>query len=220
VPRLSWAVLLTSYRKAHQLTQEDLAQVLNVTTATVSRWESGRQTPGIMHAARLEALIGLHRLNQTEEWFFRVNQSAACKTLVGRDGVVAAVSDPFLAEFGWSRADVIGRSLWDHLGRDVERAAQSVLILEAGPKGGVGFFGGRIRQIKFVADRKTSELAKGPSRWAVDIWPLLTAQDHLYAHVTASPMGQAPDGVCDGHFRLVSFRLTQIARPEGFDSTP
>jgi hypothetical protein len=182
-----------------------------------------------MHAARLEALIWLHRLNQTEEWLFRVNQSAAHKLLVGRDGTVKAISEPVLAVVGRTHSDVIGRNVWDFLGLDAEIAAKGVLSREAARKGGVGFFDGRVRQMKFMLDMRRADMTQGSSRrgeipgidgvsrWGGDIWPLLTAQDHLYAHVTATPIGATPDTDWDGRYRIVSFRLTPIVQAEGFD---
>jgi len=44
-------------RKAQHLTQDALAQQLGVTTRTISKWETGRETPGAETLARFVDLV-------------------------------------------------------------------------------------------------------------------------------------------------------------------
>ena len=49
---------IANMREAHNMTQEDLANRLNVSAITVSRWETGRQDPGVKRLIEIAELFG------------------------------------------------------------------------------------------------------------------------------------------------------------------
>ena len=54
---MEWPQALKQYRRRHGLTQAVLAEVLNIDTTTVSRWERGRDQPALGIQRRLRNLV-------------------------------------------------------------------------------------------------------------------------------------------------------------------
>lgn len=54
------ALLVTTYRAEHQLTQKGLARLLGMQQSAVARLESGTHEPSVATLARLASVLGLH----------------------------------------------------------------------------------------------------------------------------------------------------------------
>lgn len=54
---MDWPLVLKDYRRRHGLTQMALADILNVDSTTVSRWERGRDQPALGMQRRLRSLV-------------------------------------------------------------------------------------------------------------------------------------------------------------------
>lgn len=74
-------------RKKEGLSQENLAEKLNITRQTVSNWESGQTTPDIMQAKALAEIfkISLDDLTDNKiEFEFKDNPNNILKNLIGK----------------------------------------------------------------------------------------------------------------------------------------
>ena len=74
-------------RKKEGLSQESLAEKLNITRQTVSNWESGQTTPDIMQAKALAKIfkISLDDLTDNKiEFEFKDNPNNILKNLIGK----------------------------------------------------------------------------------------------------------------------------------------
>lgn len=74
-------------RKKEGLSQESLAEKLNITRQTVSNWESGQTTPDIMQAKALAEIfkISLDDLTDNKiEFEFKDNPNNILKNLIGK----------------------------------------------------------------------------------------------------------------------------------------
>lgn len=49
------------FRLLQMLTQEEMAEKLNVATSTIAHWESGRNRPFMQHRKKIMAVFGLSR---------------------------------------------------------------------------------------------------------------------------------------------------------------
>ena len=74
-------------RKKEGLSQEKLAEKLNVTRQTVSNWEVGQTTPDILQAKELSRIFNISLDDLTEnklEFEFKDNSNNILKNLIGK----------------------------------------------------------------------------------------------------------------------------------------
>ena len=70
---MNLGVRIKSWRKARGLTQQDLAQVCNITCGAVSLWESGLAAPSQRHLGEIVGLFGI----SMERFYGRVPKKKA-----------------------------------------------------------------------------------------------------------------------------------------------
>lgn len=52
-------MLLAALRKKHNMTQKELAKILDVTPGTVGMWESGKRNPSLSRAIQVAKIFGI-----------------------------------------------------------------------------------------------------------------------------------------------------------------
>ena len=75
-------------RKKDGLSQENLAEKLNVTRQTISNWESGQTTPDILQAKQLSKIFKISQDDLTDnklELEFKDNSNSILQDIVGKD---------------------------------------------------------------------------------------------------------------------------------------
>lgn len=107
---MEWRSQLRNLRNYHGLKQTVIAELLNVTQATVSRWESGRQVPDLSAKKRIRDL--LHRFSTRLEANVRALLSSTIvdRSLLDMSYIIRDVSEPALTKIGVNKSDIIGHS--------------------------------------------------------------------------------------------------------------
>ena len=59
---INYGQALLSLRAKINITQEELARILNVTFATINRWENNRAVPTKIHIMQIEELCKKHKV--------------------------------------------------------------------------------------------------------------------------------------------------------------
>lgn len=59
---INYGQALLSLRAKINITQEELARILNVTFATINRWENNRAMPTKIHMIQIEELCKKHKI--------------------------------------------------------------------------------------------------------------------------------------------------------------
>lgn len=79
---------ILSLRKKEGLSQENLAEKLNITRQTVSNWESGQTTPDILQAKMLSEIFKISLDDLTDnnlEFEFKDNSNNILRNLIGKE---------------------------------------------------------------------------------------------------------------------------------------
>ncbi len=175
-----WPELIARYRARHGLTQTAFADSISVTQQTVSRWESGKQTPDPVAQQLLRSVMGLTALSSKAAWQQRVNLAWGTEALFEKGWRFIAVSPKLQQTSGQPDDEIIGKVLFD----------LPPFKSEAPMLGRLPLFDGAIRVVKARADLYLS----GNNFSAdIDMWPVLTCSDEIILHVVAyhSPMAKA-----------------------------
>lgn len=98
---IDWAREIRRHREVAGLLQSELAQALDVTQATISRWESGQQRPDLPSQQRLRRMIWSSVLTSDALLLNAVTQSPATSSLCDRQGRLLAASRGIVAFFGF-----------------------------------------------------------------------------------------------------------------------
>lgn len=98
---IDWAREIRRYRETAGLLQGALAELLSVTQATVSRWESGRQRPDLVSQQRLRPLLWSNGLSSDALLLHTVTHSPAASSLCDREGRLLAASRSIVRSFGF-----------------------------------------------------------------------------------------------------------------------
>jgi DNA-binding transcriptional regulator YiaG len=193
----NWPELIAHYRVRHKLTQAQFAENLNVTQQTVSRWESGKQTPDPETQQLLRSVVGLTSLSTKAAWQQRVKLSWGMEALFDKGWRCLAVSERMLEIAGVSADMLIGRALTDLPGIKTHAA-----IL-----GQMPFFDGGIRVLKARAQFRLSS-----TRFAgdVELWPILTSGDEIVAHVVAHATTNPKADWTFSGVRVLTFQAVMI----------
>ena len=64
--------MLRRTRRVRSTKQEWLAEQLNVSQGTISKWENGTSTPDPRYIARLFEVLALPNHHQTDHWLYRL----------------------------------------------------------------------------------------------------------------------------------------------------
>lgn len=172
-----WGSFVFSYRRLHALTQEHLANKLNVSQQTVSRWEAGQQVPDPHSQATLRAVLGEADLGSKKIWTERVRRSSGIEALLDSSLVFLSVSAGLAAGVDMTEESMIGRPYAKFL-----PAGRPMLVEKAVRE---GFFEGAHARLHYVA-----EINYGPLVYnvAADIWPVATSDAGILMHVVYTPI--------------------------------
>ncbi|WP_089924127.1 helix-turn-helix domain-containing protein [Caulobacter sp. UNC279MFTsu5.1] len=118
---------LRAWRVARRVKQAHAAEVLGVSQATVSRWESGAQVPSPREAGRLADLLAARPGSDADRALLDLVESSS-----ERVHLICDLSHRLLAaspsrgrEWGLPKEDLIGASLWRY-------ASAAIVAAEAG----------------------------------------------------------------------------------------
>ena len=142
MPRRRWTDFpagLRQVRISSGLTQSDLAEMLSVDQATVSRWERGAQMPDADMQARLRDILFRGRAIGDSRLTHLVRSAHNLMALIGADGKFVAISEP-------TRAIVAepGKFLSDIATPSIQEAWNTAIA--------AGFFRGETASINFVVE--------------------------------------------------------------------
>lgn len=70
-----WGKYIAAYRRLKKISQEELAEILGVSAATISRWESGRQVPDLISQEEIKKRIPLLNMSTAADWVYRVSHA-------------------------------------------------------------------------------------------------------------------------------------------------
>jgi transcriptional regulator with XRE-family HTH domain len=106
-----WTTQLRRFRRLRALKQTALADLLGVDQATVSRWESGRQSPDLGMQRRLRSLM--QQAGPREEVLLRhwINAAVGYTSLSDENRVVVAASPSFCDYHRVNASEIEGMSL-------------------------------------------------------------------------------------------------------------
>lgn len=111
---MPWPEFIRSYRRERGLTQTDLANLLRVDQATVSRWESGRQDPQPAMQTALRALFReLDWVPADQAIRALIKGHPGLASLIG-DDLICRMASPRLSDYLQERGgSILGRPLPD-----------------------------------------------------------------------------------------------------------
>jgi transcriptional regulator with XRE-family HTH domain len=185
----NWPQLILHYRTRHGLTQTQFAESLKVTQQTVSRWESGKQTPDPEAQQLLRSVIGLTALATKSAWRERVALSCGVEALFEKGWRCLATSERLHSIAGISQSALEGKTL-----AELPAPRNYAELLDKTP-----FFEGGVRVLKARAELTADhDCFVGQ----IDFWPVLTSGDEIVAHAVAHP---APAPAPSAHPQLVRF---------------
>lgn len=67
---MEYRIALRAYRSKQRLTQDKLAQILEVDERVIRRWENGESKPNSKHAARIKCMMESSRVSETYDVIF------------------------------------------------------------------------------------------------------------------------------------------------------
>ena len=119
---VDWGAQLRRFRRLRALKQTALAELIGVDQATVSRWESGRQSPDLSMQQRLRDLM--RRIEPREEVLLShwINASVGYTVLCDEDRIIRAASPSYCTIHGIAASDVVGMSSIPAYTAELERA--------------------------------------------------------------------------------------------------
>jgi transcriptional regulator with XRE-family HTH domain len=193
----NWPELIAHYRIRHKLTQAQFAETLNVTQQTVSRWESGKQTPDPTTQQLLRSVVGLTSLSTRAAWQQRVGLSWGMEALFDKAWRCLGVSERMLETIGLDADALVGRTL-----TEVPGVKHHAAILAQMP-----FFEGGIRVLQAQVQFRLSS-----NRFAgeVELWPVLTSGDEIIAHVVAHATAAPKSDWAFSGVRILQFRAVMV----------
>lgn len=112
----SWANYIARFRRVRGLTQKQAAALLQVSQATLSRWEAGKQVPTVSERRRIQQAVEAITGEGRRTLITLVRVSPVAVALLDERLEVLAVSDPLLRLFDLhpspSPEQVIGQPLF------------------------------------------------------------------------------------------------------------
>jgi len=193
----NWPQLIAHYRARHGLTQTEFAENLKVTQQTVSRWESGKQTPDPEAQQLLRSVIGLTALSTKAAWQQRVALAGGMEALLEKGWRCLASSDRLHALTGLSPERLVGRTL-----ADLPAEKNYANLLDRTP-----FFDGGVRVLRARAEVRTKN---GPLVHNVELWPVLTSGDEIVAHAVAHPVEHADSSANPQGIRFYNIQAVMV----------
>jgi transcriptional regulator with XRE-family HTH domain len=171
-----WAHFVFSYRRLHSITQEQLAERLEVSQQTVSRWEAGQQIPDPGSQAKLRTVLGEADLNSLKFWMARVRRASGNEILMDNKLIIRSVSASMTEVARFLPEEMIGKQFKDispgPRPKNLEKLAES------------GFFEGKIVCCKFTILNDQGPRSFG---FRADVWPALTSDAGVLMHACIYP---------------------------------
>jgi transcriptional regulator with XRE-family HTH domain len=202
---------LAYFRRDQNLTQGDLAELLNVTAATISRWESNAQSPDPQHIVMIENLLGIQRLNSLDEWRFRVSRSLGYEVLFDARGNVAAASVATLSLNGLTPDMAPASQAFQLLPPPASTEAEAEYRRNGYFVHRPKLFEGQIRLIKFTAEVQIPNFS---NRISAEFWPIFTSNGATYALFTFTPVGPIHDTNWKGAYRILKYEVFPVRGPQ------
>lgn len=178
-----WGSYIAAYRRAHRLTQEQLADRLNVTPQTVSRWEAGRQEPDLVSQGALRQVIQPSFAASRAHWIYRVDNSNGYEILIDRNEVIVAISDKVRAFWNRPRADYVDSDIQSFLPGGRDGGARQFALFGIESMAQIGLFSGGVRHVLLSVDYWLNGLCQ--SR-LYDVWPVATQEGDVLAHLVGA----------------------------------
>ena len=124
--------MLRKARRAKAIKQEWLADQLNVSQSTVSKWENGTLSPDPQQIAKIFDFLAIPSRVQTDDWLFRLVRNSTCKVHLMResDHRLLAASNSRVTEWQREYSEVEMRPLSQELPNDITLAEQHLRELD------------------------------------------------------------------------------------------
>jgi transcriptional regulator with XRE-family HTH domain len=186
-----WGAYIAAYRKSNRLTQEQLAERLNVTPQTISRWESGKQEPDIVSQGALRQVVKPSFAATRLSWIYRVDHSNAYEILIDQNEAIIAISDKVRAYWRLPHSDYINHHVQDFVPGGRDCGSREFARFGIADMASVGLFSGGVRHILISVDYWRDGVCQGR---VYDIWPVTTADGDALAHLvgTEAPPSLGP----------------------------
>ena len=116
------------YRRLNGVKQSHVADLLEVTQATVSRWESGAHEPEAAHRDRIVAMIAARADNDGDAALRRLIETSTLPVHLVCDTThrLLAASPARKAQWGGAGDALLGRSLWRFASAEIIAAEESL----------------------------------------------------------------------------------------------
>lgn len=124
--------ILRKARRAKAVKQEWLADQLNVSQSTVSKWENGTRFPDPQQITKIFDFLAIPSSAQTDDWLFRLVRNSTCKVHLMResDHRLLAASNYRVKEWQRDYSEVAARPLSQELPNDIAVAEQHLRELD------------------------------------------------------------------------------------------
>ncbi|WP_044826996.1 helix-turn-helix domain-containing protein [Thalassospira sp. HJ] len=127
-PDKDFGRLLRQWRRTSDIKQSRLADILGVTQATVSRWESGAQSPAPLQYNLIHQMMTRKRNFRLDHAIKRLvmHSSQRVHLIEDRSHRLLCVSSPREAEWQRDAAPLLGTSLWRFATPEIASAEKSL----------------------------------------------------------------------------------------------
>jgi DNA-binding XRE family transcriptional regulator len=151
---MDWATEVKTYRRRHLITQATLAELLDVDTTSISRWERGRDHPSLTVQAKLRWLVAPKVSDLSRSLRDIVETTPNLAVVMDRNYRIVGASSAHRELFHYDMPDVLGVQypMWT----DAMHATMDPI---GGPE---GWWKNGIYRIEFFAMRKPYERAQNP----------------------------------------------------------
>ncbi|MFH1805000.1 MAG: helix-turn-helix domain-containing protein [Pseudomonadota bacterium] len=119
---------LRQWRRASEIKQDRLADILGVTQATVSRWEQGRQSPAPLHHKLLQDMMTRNRNFRLDQAIKRLVCQSRQRVHLIEDRSHRLLCSSLPRQEEWQRPDndLLGQSLWRFATPEIAAAEKSL----------------------------------------------------------------------------------------------
>lgn len=108
-----WGKYIAAYRRANKLSQAQLAEIFEVSTPTISRWETGKQVPDQYSQDLLRRKLMATKVYSKEEWICRVSHAHDYEILTDVASNILAVSLGIAEYWGKKNTEFVALNLFE-----------------------------------------------------------------------------------------------------------
>jgi transcriptional regulator with XRE-family HTH domain len=150
--KTSWGLRIAAYRKAHTLSQMQLAEMLDVDHTTVSRWERGRDMPGLAIQQKLQKLVETNLSTIDRALRDLIDYTDDIAVVLDKNYRLVRASKAHQKLLNYDQSDVIGEQFpfW----------TENMFAIMAHAGGPKGWWDNGIYRMDFVSLRKAGERAQ------------------------------------------------------------